>query len=394
MLNKSLKTRILHKRKNKFLREGRFLRSLRILLFIPTFFLIWKNHDNLAAVFLALVTLGGWYTSFKRRYQTIEQPYTQLWLSFVEGFLAFAVLVNILIHNLVHHYDFPWILTVGCVFLLTRVIAHTLYSLSVVREGKLMRRGSFWSGAASVSITTTSMIYVLDLEHYQQISMVVTLLFMSASGVAFLYWYYRDADHRRPLSVASQLTMSRIVLTPFFIWVFFYDNDLVYQNNNLIFKSLAIFMVVGFMITDFLDGYLARKMGEVSTLGKYLDPFSDKVSNMTIFLCFMASGYASVWMVALIYFRESSVETLRTLAANQGIVIPARQSGKWKTAIQGMGILIILVGALDPWQHLIPNWSDVWNVLPYTVMGIITAATVISGLDYFWASKPVLRKFV
>ena len=379
---------------NSKLLRGRILRSIRILLFIPTFFLIWTHHENLAALFLALVTLAGWYTSFKRRYQSIEQPYTQLWLSFIEGLLAFAVLVNILVRNLVHHDDFPWILTVGCVFLLTRVIAHTLYGLSVVREGKLMRRGSFWSKASTLSITTTSMIYVLNLEHYQQISMVISLLFMSAAGVAFLYWFYRDADHRRPLSVASQLTMSRIVLTPFFIWVFFYDNDLVYQNNNLIFKSLAIFMVVGFMITDFLDGYLARKMGEVSTLGKYLDPFSDKISNMTIFLCFMASGYASVWMVALIYFRESSVETLRTLAANQGIVIPARQSGKWKTGIQGAGILTILVGALDPWQTLIPNWSDVWEVLPHTVMAIITAATVISGIDYFWSSKPVLRKFV
>jgi CDP-diacylglycerol--glycerol-3-phosphate 3-phosphatidyltransferase len=378
----------------KVLIEGRVMRIFRSLLFLPTFFLIWTDHEYSAAIALGLVTIMGWYTTFKLRYLEEEKPYYILWLSSVEGVLAFSLMITILIRNLVKHYDFPWILTVGCLFLLIRVVGHTLYGLSVVREGKILRRGSFWSKASSLAITLTLMIYVLDIEHYQQISMVICLLFMGASTAAFLYWFYRDPDHRQPLSVASQLTMSRIVLTPFFIWVFFYDNDLDYQNNKIIFKSLALFMVVGFMVTDFLDGYLARKMGEVSTLGKYLDPFSDKISNMTIFLCFMASGYAHIWMVALIYFRESSVETLRTLAATQNIVMPARQSGKWKTAIQGGGILIILVGALDPLQTIIPGWPAIWKYLPDTVMGIITAATLASGLDYFVSSKHVLQKYM
>jgi len=377
-----------------FLMEGRIMRVLRLLLFVPTFYLTWVEHEGWAAIFLGVVTIMGWFTSFKLRYLEIEKPFAHLWLSFVEGLIVLGLMGSILVRNLVKDYEFPWILSVGCLFLLARVVAYTLYSLSVIREGKLMRGASFWSKASSLSITITLLIYVLNIEHYQQISMVISLLFMGASAAAFLYWYYRDKDHRQPLSVASQLTFSRIVLTPFFIWVFFYDSDLIYQNNNLIFKSLALFMVLGFMLTDFLDGYLARKMGEVSTLGKYLDPFSDKISNMTIFLCFMASGYAQIWMVALIYFRESSVETLRTLAANQNIVMPARQSGKWKTAIQGIGIVIILVGALDFWATLIPNWPKIWHYLPDTVMGIITVATLASGVDYFVASKQVLRKYV
>jgi CDP-diacylglycerol--glycerol-3-phosphate 3-phosphatidyltransferase len=188
--------------------------------------------------------------------------------------------------------------------------------------------------------------------------------------------------------------MSRIVLTPVFLWIFFYDGNLNYQDNSLVFKILALIMVVAFMVTDFLDGYLARKWGEVSTLGKYLDPFSDKISNMTVFLCFLASGYASVWMVALIYFREASVETLRTLAANEGITMPARRSGKWKTAIQGTGILIILVGALDPLFAILPGWNEIWEYLPYSVMGIITFVTIASGIDYFASSKDVLKKYV
>jgi CDP-diacylglycerol--glycerol-3-phosphate 3-phosphatidyltransferase len=179
-----------------------------------------------------------------------------------------------------------------------------------------------------------------------------------------------------------------------FLWVFFYDNDLDYNNNSLVFKILALTMIIVFMVTDFLDGYLARKWGEVSTLGKYLDPFSDKISNMTVFLCFLASNYIPVWMVALIYFREASVETLRTLAAGEGITMPARRSGKWKTAIQGAGILIILIGALDPIANIVPYWGEIWEYLPYSVMGIITFVTIVSGMDYFFAGKDVLKKYL
>jgi CDP-diacylglycerol--glycerol-3-phosphate 3-phosphatidyltransferase len=373
---------------------GRIWRMLRVAAYIPVFYFLWHDNSTWTALSLALVLILGWNASFRLRSQEIEKPFYQLWLCFVEGLLAFSVMTCIFIRDLRLGDPPERMLAVGCVLLLARVVSHTLYSLSVLREGKKGRPTSFWSKAAQMSITVTMMIYVLNLEHFQQIAMGICILFMFASGSAFLYWYYRDPDHRKPLSIASQLTMSRIVLTPVFLWVFFYDNDLVYQNNSIIFKSLALLMVVSFMVTDFLDGYLARKMGEVSTLGKYLDPFSDKISNMTIFLCFLASDYASVWMVALIYFRESSVETLRTLAASQGLVMPARTSGKWKTAIQGIGILIILVGALDPVQANIPNWSAIWAYLPTTVMGFITLVTLGSGVDYFVSSKHVLKTYV
>ena len=237
------------------------------------------------------------------------------------------------------------------------------------------------------------LVYILNIDPFQQICVVASMLLMGAASASYLYWFYRDPAHRKPLSIASQLTMTRIVLTPFFLWIFFYDNDLNYTNNHLVFKVLALVMVLGFMLTDYLDGHLARKWGEVSTLGKYLDPFSDKISNMTIFMCFIATGYAPVWMVALIYFREASVETLRTLAAAEGLVMPARRSGKWKTALQGIGIVAILVGALDPIQQL-EGFQKVWQHFPTIVMGVITAITLGSGIDYFVSSKHILKKYV
>ncbi|MBR5413963.1 MAG: CDP-diacylglycerol--glycerol-3-phosphate 3-phosphatidyltransferase [Fibrobacter sp.] len=367
---------------------------LRALVFVCVIIFIWNGMAKTACAFVAIALVMGWVNLYQLRSQEIEKPYYRLWLNVIDGALSFVVMTSIFVRDLLQNEQAEKLLAVGCVFLLARLIAHTLFSLGVLREGKSLPRKRRWSKLANISITITMGVYLLNLEDYQQISMVTSILLILASTAAYAYWYYRDPAHRKPLSLASQLTMSRIVLTPFFLWVFFYDNDLDYSNNSIVFKSLALIMVLGFMLTDFLDGKLARKMGEVSTLGKYLDPFSDKISNMTIFMCFIATGYAPVWMVALIYFRESSVETLRTLAASEGLIMPARRSGKWKTALQGIGIVAILLGAIEPVRALVPGLGDIWHIFPTIVMGVITAITLISGVDYFVASKHILKKFV
>lgn len=373
--------------------RGRVWRIFRATLFIPLIACIWTEHNYSAAMLTFVVLILTWLNTWQLRVQDTEAPYYQLWLNVIEGILSVTVMSSILIRNYIKDDDFEILLSVGCVFLLARVIAHSLLSLSILREGKSLPGRHVWSKISTVAINATMLVYILGLERFQQIFMVASLLLMGAASASYIYWYYRDPAHRKPLSIASQLTMTRIVLTPFFLWVFFYDNDLNYTNNHIVFKVLALVMVLGFMLTDFLDGYLARKWGEVSTLGKYLDPFSDKISNMTIFLCFIATGYAPVWMVALIYFREASIETLRTLAAAENIIMPARRSGKWKTAIQGIGIVTILVGALDPIQQ-IEGFKAVWNVLPTISMGIITFITLASGIDYFVASRHILQKYV
>jgi CDP-diacylglycerol--glycerol-3-phosphate 3-phosphatidyltransferase len=367
---------------------------LRALVFVCVIIFIWLGMAKTACAFVLIALIMGWVNLYQLRSQEIEKPYYRLWLNVIDGLLQFSVMTSIFIRDLYYSESAEKLLGIGCAFILARLIAHTLFSLGVLREGKKLPQKRRWSKLANLATTVTMGVYLLNLEDYQQICMVATILLISASTVAYAYWYYRDPAHRKPLSIASQLTMSRIVLTPFFLWVFFYDNDLDYSNNSLVFKVLALAMVLGFMLTDFLDGKLARAMGEVSTLGKYLDPFSDKISNMTIFMCFIATGYAPVWMVALIYFRESSVETLRTLAASEGLVMPARRSGKWKTALQGIGIVAILLGAIEPVRALVPGLNDIWHIFPTIVMGVITAITIISGIDYFVSSKHILKKFV
>jgi len=310
--------------------------------------------------------------------------------------------------------SFPTILCFGLVTITLRNIFYLSFSIGLLKEKKNLPLHSIWGKITTASLNITLILYSLRVEHVtlklwkvakdvknlSNISMVFSLLLMFATIIGYLYFYYRDPDHRKPISVATQLTISRIILSPIFIWVFFYDNNLTYQDNNLIFKTVTLILVIFFAVSDGLDGYLARKFQQVSTLGKYLDPFSDKISTMSIFLCFLASNYANIWMIALIYFREATIETLRTLAAGEGLIIDARKSGKWKTGLQICVIITILVGAIVDtlWSRNWPDyqnlWVPFWNLAPYSMMYIVTLVTLLSGVDYIMANLKVLKKFI
>lgn len=373
---------------------SRLLRFTRIALFLPTIWFLYQGQNLIAFSFLCAAFCIGYIVNFSLRHQEDEHPYFILWIRSFQIIFSTLLMGSILYLDYQTRESISLMLASGFGMLLLRLIIYPMYAVSLLRENKALLHPGFWDKLARLSVTATLSIYVLGIEYYQEIAMGIMQLSLFASGLAFLYSYYRDADHRKPLSIVNQLTVSRIALTPVFIWVFFYDSDLNFANNHPIFKSLAFLLVVAFMGTDYLDGYLARKWNEVSTLGKYLDPFSDKISNMTIFLCFMASGYANVWMLALIYFREASVETLRTLAAHQNMTMPARQSGKIKTAMQGGGILIILLHAFEFHKSWVPSYDIWWHYLPYSCMSIITLVTLLSGLDYFYSSRDILKKYL
>ncbi len=196
---------------------------------------------------------------------------------------------------------------------------------------------------------------------------------------------------------ANILSLSRIFAVPLFLISFFYDGDVDFINNHLFTKVIALIIVIYSSISDGLDGYYARKENNVTTVGAYLDPFADKVLNIAILLCFLSSGYVETWMVVVIYFRESAVEGLRTLAAQKGKVISARCSGKWKTGIQMGGIIIILVGFVA--SDIFVLWFQhkflihlLTVSIPYFIVLIITVVTVFSGIDYFYHFRYLLKQ--
>jgi CDP-diacylglycerol--glycerol-3-phosphate 3-phosphatidyltransferase len=149
------------------------------------------------------------------------------------------------------------------------------------------------------------------------------------------------AANRRTLAedavnVPNLLTFARIAAIPFFVWLL--DTPTPARG----FWACIVFTLAA--LTDILDGYLARKLGVVSVLGKFLDPLADKLIVMAALVWLVPMGRIDAWVVVLLLAREISVTGLRSVAASEGVIISAGQEGKTKTALQMIGIVALLLG--------------------------------------------------
>ncbi len=138
------------------------------------------------------------------------------------------------------------------------------------------------------------------------------------------------------LNIPNLLTMARVVMIPVFLW--FLNQD----TPKSCFWAALIYTVAA--ITDALDGFLARKLGVVSVLGKFLDPLADKLIVMAGLVWMVPMGRIQGWIVVLLLSREMAVTGLRSIAASEGVIIAAGGDGKIKTALQMTGIIALVVG--------------------------------------------------
>src|SRR5262249_15464998 len=106
---------------------------------------------------------------------------------------------------------------------------------------------------------------------------------------------------------------------------------------------VAALVYTGAAITDWIDGWLARKFGQVSVIGKFLDPLAAKLLVMATLVVMLPLIRLSAWIVIVLLGRELAISGLRSIASSEGVVISASQSGKWKTAFQMVGILCLMV---------------------------------------------------
>ena len=189
------------------------------------------------------------------------------------------------------------------------------------------------------------------------------------------------------MNLPNKLTIVRLVLIPLFVAVYFISSI---PYNYVI--SAVIFLLASF--TDFLDGYIARKYNLVTDLGKFLDPIADKVlvSTALIVLLTPATGelailpeYSAI-AVALILARELIVSGFRMVAASNGSVLAADWSGKVKTFVTDVAIVILLVGA-----DVQPGLYSVVNIIGLVLFGIATLLTVYSGAECIIKNRKVLK---
>jgi CDP-diacylglycerol--glycerol-3-phosphate 3-phosphatidyltransferase len=138
------------------------------------------------------------------------------------------------------------------------------------------------------------------------------------------------------LNLPNMLTMGRIVVIPLVLVLLDRGGPKDCFWAAILFAAAAI--------TDFLDGYLARRRGLESVLGKFLDPLADKLIVMASLVWMVPMGRIAAWVVVLLLARDLSITGLRTIAASEGLVIAAGESGKAKTALQLVGILMLMFG--------------------------------------------------
>lgn len=150
--------------------------------------------------------------------------------------------------------------------------------------------------------------------------------------------------------------------------------------------AFAIYLVLS--CTDKVDGELARKRGEVTDFGKFLDPIADKLLVFSALLLFLVWDTVSVWAVFIILFREFLVSALRMVASASGEVIAADQLGKAKTAVTMVSICALLLArAIEALWGASPDM--IWLV-GQALMVAAVVLTVVSGAQYFWNARKIV----
>lgn len=168
------------------------------------------------------------------------------------------------------------------------------------------------------------------------------------------------------MNTANKLTLLRVVLIPVFLVLLYLD---------LRYAALMVFILAS--ITDFVDGYVARRYNQITDFGKFMDPLADKLLTAAAMVWFVEVGLMPAWALLLVITREFSVTGLRLVAVDQGRVIAAGWSGKVKTASTMVAICLMLL----PIPLLLLH-SCVW---------VIVLTTVYSGVEYFWVNRDVFR---
>ena len=189
------------------------------------------------------------------------------------------------------------------------------------------------------------------------------------------------------MTTATKITFIRVLLLPVFLVCMY----LVSSYQFMIYVSLAIFIIAS--LTDLIDGKVARKYHQESDFGKFLDPLADKVLVIAAMAVFCEWGIFPAWTLMIVLTREFAVTGLRLIAVGKGRVIAAAWSGKVKTAVTmvGLGMMMFFNGEFfKNWlnTHICPDFMTIFN---WVIVGIITAVTLYSGVEYFMKNRDVFK---
>ena len=173
------------------------------------------------------------------------------------------------------------------------------------------------------------------------------------------------------LNIANQLTIVRIVAIPLYLLVLYINKDW----SNV--AATIIFILAG--VSDFLDGYIARKYNMITDLGKILDPIADKILVAAALIALIDLDRLYWWIAVIMLARDFTMEALRNLAASKGIIIAAGIWGKLKTTFQMVAIGMISFKIV--WLGI--NWYILGQVLMYIALVLSIYSAFVYFRDYF-----------
>ena len=174
-------------------------------------------------------------------------------------------------------------------------------------------------------------------------------------------------NRQQILSLPNGVTILRILAIPLILILLFY------MGRG--YQLLTALLFLGAAVTDTLDGYLARRRGMVTTMGKFLDPLADKLLVVTTLIALIPAREIPVWMVIVIVGREIAITGLRGIAVSQDLIISASTLGKYKTVFEAASIFFLILDG----SYFFINFRPIGLVLLWVALGI----AVISGVDYF-----------
>lgn len=174
------------------------------------------------------------------------------------------------------------------------------------------------------------------------------------------------------MNLPNKLTIFRVILIPFFVVLLLFD---ITAYDKWI--ALAIFIIAS--LTDFLDGYIARKYNLVTNFGKFMDPLADKLLVCSAMICLVELARIPAWVVIVIIAREFIISGFRLVASDNGVVIAASYWGKFKTTFQIL-MICLMIADLTPLA-----------TVTQIVMWVALALTVISLADYLVKNKSVMQ---
>ena len=188
------------------------------------------------------------------------------------------------------------------------------------------------------------------------------------------------------MNLPNKLTMMRVVLVPVFM-IFAAVSHYGTADFHAAYMLIAGVIFAIASITDFLDGYLARKNHLVTDFGKFMDPLADKCLTTAAFVYMVTDHVCSPIVLAVILFREFAVAGVRMLAAETGTVIAANMWGKVKTVLQMLTIIFYYFTVSLTGNVLGQQCADIASVLCW----VVAAVTAISGIKYLWDNRSFIN---